>query len=332
MFVSIDTETTGFAPYSQIIEIGIVQLDNRFQLINEWDTLIQPFRKSQPEAFLTHGIAPEDLTSAPRFVDVAPEITDKLQGNIILGHNPTFDIRALHEEYRRVGATFDSDAIDSQTYWPGTLDVACQNANITRGYRTMSSYATSHREKLLESDIIDNPWKWEHSKPHRALEDARAVAALFRRSYQIGEIPPQVTHRVDTCVIKPAKAGYLPYRPGLPKTEITEQQAAWFNSVTRDDLSKIKSFGTPASQNLILELKGTWKAGHRVIIPKIGKTRAERLLLASAPETQQTPREQKNPAPRIRSQQPSAPVIQRPTRRSGLRGTLRGRRRRQHGY
>ena len=65
-FAVIDCETTGLYTADRIIEIAVVIIDHRTgQIINEYDTLINPQRDVGPAGI--HGIVPSMLQLAPTF-------------------------------------------------------------------------------------------------------------------------------------------------------------------------------------------------------------------------------------------------------------------------
>jgi DNA polymerase-3 subunit epsilon len=102
-YVIFDLETTGLAPgrHDRIIEIGIVRLDNDFDVIEEWETLINPDRDIGPTQI--HGIRSQDVANAPKFEDVAVDIWHRFEGAIPVAHNLAFDRRFLLAEFRKIG-------------------------------------------------------------------------------------------------------------------------------------------------------------------------------------------------------------------------------------
>ena len=188
IYASIDLETTGFAPYDQIAEIGVVLLDEHFQPDGEWSTLVRPFTRMHNGAFMANGLAPEDLKQAPRFRDVVTGLTDRIEGRVLLGHSIDFDVRMLTWEYYRLDAAFVSAVLDSRTYWPGSLNDACRQAGIERGFRVLSGPARMLREQIMSDGLVKNVAKWRNTRPHSALADARAVASLFGVAFVEGYV------------------------------------------------------------------------------------------------------------------------------------------------
>ena len=98
-----DIETTGLNPNfnHRIVEIGIVRLDEDLNVIEKWETLINPGRDLG--ATHIHGIEASDLSDAPRFSDIAVDIWHRFEGAIPVSHNLDFDKRFLLAEYSRFG-------------------------------------------------------------------------------------------------------------------------------------------------------------------------------------------------------------------------------------
>ena len=67
-----DTETTGLDPKTdRIIEIGGIELDNRFPTGRTFHVYINPDgQKVHPDALAVHGISNEDLAGKPLFAAI----------------------------------------------------------------------------------------------------------------------------------------------------------------------------------------------------------------------------------------------------------------------
>ena len=74
----IDTETTGLwsTGHDRVAEIAIVTLSPKGEVIERWETLINPQRDLGKQSL--HGIRAADVLSAPTFKDVADEIAWRL--------------------------------------------------------------------------------------------------------------------------------------------------------------------------------------------------------------------------------------------------------------
>ena len=102
----IDVETTGlyWKSVDRIIEIAIVRLDRLGNIVDGWDTLLNPGRDLGPTHI--HGITGRDVLRAPTFAQVADEVLWRLAGLIPVGHNVRFDLAFLTNEFGRLGLDF----------------------------------------------------------------------------------------------------------------------------------------------------------------------------------------------------------------------------------
>jgi DNA polymerase-3 subunit epsilon len=147
-FVVVDVETTGVYNSDRVVEIGAVTLSPRGEVVDEWDTLINPERDVGPTYI--HGITASMVSVAPRFEHAAVALADRLQGAVLVAHNLPFDSRMLVNEYSRLGAKLDpGKGVCTLSHCGGRLEVACAQYGIDIGHH------------------------------HRALADARATAQLF---------------------------------------------------------------------------------------------------------------------------------------------------------
>ena len=147
--VVVDTETTGVYTSDRVIEVAVVTLDLTGSVVDEWDSLIDPGRDVGPTWL--HGITASMLSTAPRFDDVSGALAMRLHGAAIAGHNVPFDTRMLSAEYERINVDVEFEpGLDTLSLTRCKLGVACTQHGVS----------------------LDNG--------HRALDDARATAALLK--------------------------------------------------------------------------------------------------------------------------------------------------------
>lgn len=153
-----DTETTGLdANADRIIEIGAVELENRFVTGRNFHVYINPDgREVHPEALAVHGISNEQLADKPKFVSVIQDWLDFTEGARLIAHNANFDVGFFNAEFARLGLpAIDPDrVIDSlalarrrHPMGPNSLDALCRRYGIDN----------SMREKhgaLLDSELL----------------------------------------------------------------------------------------------------------------------------------------------------------------------------------
>jgi DNA polymerase III epsilon subunit family exonuclease len=113
-FVALDVETTGLSPYTdKMIEIGLVRVRNGVER-ECYSTLIQPERRLSSRITALTGITDEMLSNAPVIRDILPDVLDFIGGDIIVGHNVSFDIGFMQAACMHTLETgFVSDYIDT---------------------------------------------------------------------------------------------------------------------------------------------------------------------------------------------------------------------------
>jgi DNA polymerase III subunit epsilon len=109
----LDTETTGLNPDDEICEIAIVDIAGNV-LIN---SLVKPAHiVIPPGATAVHSITNEMVASAPKFVDVWPELHSILKGRTVVIYNAEYDKKMLWSSARHNGMEFTEDG---QRHWWG---------------------------------------------------------------------------------------------------------------------------------------------------------------------------------------------------------------------
>jgi len=91
-FAVVDVETTGGGvEYGhRITEIAVVEVRGG-QIVDEFQTLVNPGRRIPPGITALTGINDAMVAAAPYFEDVAEEIRERLEGRVFVAHNAAFD-------------------------------------------------------------------------------------------------------------------------------------------------------------------------------------------------------------------------------------------------
>jgi DNA polymerase-3 subunit epsilon len=100
-----DTETTGLDPIQgdRMVEIGCIELVNRFPTGNVFHRYINPERDMPEAAFKVHGLSIEFLKDKPRFAEIADELFEFIGDAPLVAHNAMFDLSFLNAELQRAG-------------------------------------------------------------------------------------------------------------------------------------------------------------------------------------------------------------------------------------
>jgi DNA polymerase-3 subunit epsilon len=98
-----DTETTGLDPFQghRMVEIGCIELMNRFPTGRVFHRYFNPDRDMPAEAFAVHGLSVEFLKDKPRFAEVADELAAFIEDAALVAHNALFDLSFLNAELER---------------------------------------------------------------------------------------------------------------------------------------------------------------------------------------------------------------------------------------
>ena len=103
--IVLDTETTGLDPFQghRLVEIGCVELINRFPSGQSFHRYVNPERDMPAEAFAVHGLSAEFLRDKPRFDEIADELVAFIGDAPLVAHNAMFDLGFLNAELERAG-------------------------------------------------------------------------------------------------------------------------------------------------------------------------------------------------------------------------------------
>ena len=99
-FIALDVETAN-AGLASICQLGTVTFHSG-QVVDQWQTLVNPEDYFDGINVAIHGITPEMVEDAPTFPQVAGVLRSTLKGHVVVSHMP-FDQVALSraaERYR----------------------------------------------------------------------------------------------------------------------------------------------------------------------------------------------------------------------------------------
>lgn len=195
--VAFDTETTGLEPFAgdRIIEIAAVvfDLDAEGRVANRrsWSTFVNPERDVPRKVTEITGIKPEQVTSAPRFAEVADELSALIRNAVTVAHNYPFDLAFLTKEFEAVGR-----------HWPEPL------AEVDTVDLSMRTYPDAKSHRL--SDLAER-LGIELERAHRATDDAGACGAAFAELVRRHGIPDDLQVMLDwaNAIGRPPEDGPL---------------------------------------------------------------------------------------------------------------------------
>ncbi|MFJ4027456.1 exonuclease domain-containing protein [Paenarthrobacter sp. NPDC089989] len=177
MFAVVDVETTGLftTMHDRVAEIAVVRVDASGRIVDRWETLVNPQRDLGPQRI--HRISAAEILDAPTFSEVAPALTEVLQGCIMVAHNLRFDADFLGYELARAGVVIPD----------GFLQGLC-TMRLAHDYVIGNARSLAH---CCEFFSIEN------YRAHSAGDDAEAAAWLLSRYIDLDPDRPEWSQALD---------------------------------------------------------------------------------------------------------------------------------------
>lgn len=104
----IDVETTGlnWSLHDRVCEIGIVLLSPSGEILDIYETLVNPERDLGPTHI--HGLDAAECLASPRFEEIAGDVLALLaRAGCVAGHSVSFDRQFLGAEFKRLGVRLE---------------------------------------------------------------------------------------------------------------------------------------------------------------------------------------------------------------------------------
>jgi DNA polymerase III subunit epsilon len=95
--IYLDTETTGFGPRAEIVDIAVVSAAGEVVL----ESLVQPTRRIPADATAIHGITNADVKDAPGWCDLYKDLLQVLAGRRVIVYNVIFDRQMVNQACER---------------------------------------------------------------------------------------------------------------------------------------------------------------------------------------------------------------------------------------
>ena len=210
----VDVETTGIFPggHDRIIEIALLRFRPDSGVVeDEYTTLVNPTRDIGRADI--HGICAGDLLQAPEFGEVAGDISHRLCGTIVAGHNVRFDLDFLRAEYGRLGVEMPS------------FPTLC---TLRLAYKLERCPSRSLSGCCAAAGV-------EHRDAHTATGDARACLGILR--YYLPQVwGRQLCDLGSDCDTLPALAWFHHSTSGCA---VPRDQAAYLSAHERSYLSRL---------------------------------------------------------------------------------------------
>lgn len=158
-YTVIDLETTGLNPsQDKIIEIGAIKVRND-KIVDRFEALVNPGIEISNFIQKLTGISNQMITDCPDINSVLPQFKSFIGNDILLGHNVTFDINFLYDNYLECfGKPLRNDFID-----------------LLRISRREHKDLPNHKLGTLAGYF-----NFDYSKAHRATVDCEITNSIYR--------------------------------------------------------------------------------------------------------------------------------------------------------
>ena len=158
-FVALDVETTGLNDDAEIIEVGLVRIEDG-KIAETWQTLVKPKKKIPKDIAIMTGISNDMVKDAPTWQEIEEGFLAFVDGQLLLAHNYPFDKGRVEFQ---LGRKLSNNWLDSHDMAKLFLP-------------TLSSYKLSAIATHLHIPDTDH---------HRALNDAIVCAQVFLKLLEV---------------------------------------------------------------------------------------------------------------------------------------------------
>jgi len=164
-FIVIDTETTGFASWDQVIDLAAVKVVD-YEIVDRFQCFIIPTCKLKPDSIKVHGLTKEflDKNGIPSTQAYSKFKSFIENGGPFVGHNISFDKRMIESNSRKSRVPID-------------IDIAFDTQRITEKLIHLPDYKLSNIINLLglRGDL----------QSHSALDDVIGTFKLAKSMYEV---------------------------------------------------------------------------------------------------------------------------------------------------
>jgi ATP-dependent DNA helicase DinG len=156
-FAVLDFETTGALPQDEIIQVGLVLIDDS-QIVGRYASFVNPKKDIPAPITALTGISREMVQDAPRLAEMMLELQPLLEDCVLVGHHISFDLGFLQKSLTQSG------------YPPFTGRVLDTIEMLRILFPSMNTF-----QLTLAAEYFGIA----HDRPHQADSDADATASLW---------------------------------------------------------------------------------------------------------------------------------------------------------
>lgn len=227
MLLFLDTETTSPNPLeARVIELATGTSDSDIQTM-----LIDPGEKLSAAVQATTTISNRMLEGKPSFMDLLPEITERLKIEddvYYVAHNAKYDRTVLLREFQELGLQESDLPFLNQDRWICTMRLAKQFLKVDPEEQVKPGYGLQYLRYFLELDIPDDIGS------HRADVDVLVLAKLVEKLIESGLEqsliePDAIEESLVFWTQQPIKFEVFPFgkHKGVPLEDIPRDYWNW---------------------------------------------------------------------------------------------------------
>lgn len=191
-----DVETTGLATYDRVVSIAGVWCDGLDLTAQHFYFVFNPKRASHPMAFAAHGLPDWWLRFQPAIAEYIPYLYGQFSSaELVVGHNVSFDLRMLGQEFAKANAAFPNVAYfcTMQAFrqrapaQPATLEACASVIGLGRTANTHSAFE--------DTFLAMNLYRYLNGR-----KDCYALPSPFPMPSNIVAVPERViwANRIDS--------------------------------------------------------------------------------------------------------------------------------------
>ena len=191
--VVLDFEGTSRLPSARATEIGLVSLSKKLKVISEFESVVQSPIAPDKLALSVARLSRAEISSAPTFAQLWPEISRRLSGKILVAHNKVYETNVLRNELRAISIRQVPPIVCTLEWSRKILGLKVKNYKLP----TVCSF--------FDIDLV-------HS--HEALADAKATAAVLEK---LAELSPALVDEMGELMTKVVAYPELPVSTSIAK-------------------------------------------------------------------------------------------------------------------
>ena len=230
--VVLDFEGTSRLASARATEIGLVSLSEKFKILSEFESVVRAPIAADKSALSISRLSRVEISSAPTFAQLWPDISNRFSGKILVAHNKVYETNVLQNELRAISIGQFPPIVCTLEWSRKILGLRVKNHTLP----TLCSF--------FDIDLVN---------AHEALADAKATAAVLKK---LAELSPALVD--DMNELKKRVVAY----PDLPvNADVVKVRERFQAEKSNENLLAIASQRVIKSRKTLVVVTGTPDAG-----------------------------------------------------------------------